>query len=69
MKNIYHLYQKGETAFLVRGGPFLCTGFTILSRKAFLGPHPPTFKSFRKAVHKPVHQEIQDSIESVVIYT
>ncbi len=44
---------------VLRGGPFLRTGFTILSAKAFLGHHPPTLQSFRKPVHKPVHQERQ----------
>ncbi len=54
------LNENPEIQDRLRGGPFFRTGFTILSRKAFPGPHPPTLQSFRKAIHKPVHQEIQD---------
>ncbi len=31
----------------IRGGPFFRTGFSILSAKGLLGPHPPTPKSFQ----------------------
>ncbi len=40
----------------VRGGPFLRTGFSILSRKGISGSHPPTPKSFHNSKVKSVHQ-------------
>ena len=42
----------------ISAGPFLRTGFSILSRKGISRPHPPTLKSFHNARVKPVHQLI-----------
>ncbi len=37
----------------VRGGPIFRTGFSILSAKGFLGPHPPIPKSFQRSNKNP----------------
>ncbi len=39
---------NGLKHLVIRGGPFFRTGFSILSAKGLLGPHPPTPKSFQR---------------------
>ncbi len=53
IENVDYEYGKPECITLtnspsLRGGPIFRTGFSILSAKGFLGPHPPTPKSFQR---------------------
>ncbi len=47
MDGPWHTHNRSD-APLVRGGPIFSTGFSILSAKGFLEPHPTTPKSFQR---------------------
>ena len=53
----------------IRGGPIFCTGFSILSAKGFLGPHPPNPKSFQGANKtRPLNTMMPFIFTAVLVY-
>ncbi len=46
--------ENAGKGHVIRGSPFLRTGFSFLSRKGISGGNPPTPQSFHKAKVKPI---------------